>query len=179
MRDEPLDEQYLTWLYGLTGPVSLKNPSRTYWSLLRLLYTKEFAWFVPNDDNRVEDGIELRYKFRDECRIRSASEEWLCLPCSMLEMMIALSDRLSFMDGKEPADWFWELIENLGLTEYTDRSFFGSASVQDVESRLDVLNERTYAYSGHGGLFPLDHPEEDQRDVEILYQAGAYLLERA
>lgn len=61
--DGPLDEQYLKWLYRQVASSKYRNPARTYWSLLRQLYTTEFVWTVPNDDNRVEDGRDLRYEF--------------------------------------------------------------------------------------------------------------------
>jgi len=47
---QPLDELYFTWLYSQVGSVRTRNPARTYWSLLRYLYTKEFVWIIPNDD---------------------------------------------------------------------------------------------------------------------------------
>jgi len=62
--NEPLDDLYLTWLYSQIGSIKLKQPSRTYWSLFRQLYTKEFVWIIPNDDNRIEDGRDLRFKFQ-------------------------------------------------------------------------------------------------------------------
>lgn len=177
MKVAPLDEQYLQWLYGQIGPVSLKNPSQTYWSLLRLLYKKEFIWIIPNDDNRGEDGKDLRYEFTAGWH-RQPDSDWMDLPCSVLEMLIALSRKLSFEAGREPADWFWELIDNLGLTECNDRSFFSSAQEIDVDVVLDVWLKRAFTYDGGGGIFPLRKATEDQRDVEIWFQMGAYLLER-
>ncbi len=177
MKAAPLDEQYLQWLYGLVAPVSLKNPSQTYWSLLRLLYTKEFVWFIPNDDNRGEDGRDLRYEFTRGWH-RQPDSDWMGLPCSVLEMLIALSQKLSFEAGREPEAWFWELIDNLGLTHCNDRSFFSEAQEVDVEAVLDVFLKRRFGYSGDGGLFPLKNAREDQREVEIWFQMSAYLLER-
>ncbi len=47
---EPLDERYFRWLCSQVVNVKLKNPSRTYWSLLKQLHTKEFVWIIPNDE---------------------------------------------------------------------------------------------------------------------------------
>ena len=91
--DGTLDDQYLTWLYSQTGSVRLRNKARTHWSLLRQLYSKEFVWLVPNDDNRVEDGRDLRYEFLHETGHTRASREWLAMGCSFLEMLVALSRR--------------------------------------------------------------------------------------
>ena len=37
--------------------------------------------------------------------------------------------------------------------------------------------DRDYDASGFGGIFPLRRPAEDQRKVELWYQAAAYILE--
>lgn len=173
---EPLDELYFTWLYSLIGSVKLKNRARTHWSLARDLYRKEFIWLVPNDDNRVEDGKELRPEFLESCGIDDVDPAWLDLGCSMLEMLIALSRRLSFEAEGEPAVWFWHLIETLDLAQYTDRNYDHIAQ-KVVDETLDQVIWRTYSPDGRGGLFPLRQANENQQEVEIWYQLSAYLLE--
>lgn len=170
---EPLDERYLKWLCGQVGPINLRNPSHTYWNLLGQMHSTEFVWMVPNDDNRLEDGLLLREEFGVP-----DGDPWWNQPCSFLEMLIALSRRLAFEDGGEAAWWFWHMIDNLGLSEYNDRSFFTEDQRYDIAETLDRVIHRQYSYSGQGGLFPLEDPEEDQRDVEIWYQLSAYLSER-
>lgn len=171
-----LDEQYLTWLYSQVSSVKPESPTRTYWSLIRQLYKKEFVWFVPNDDNRMEDGLDLRHEFLEATGIE-ADNDWLTLGCSVLEMMIALSRRLSFLEDREPREWFWELIQNLQLQGWNDQNYIGHAG-KFVDEILDVLIWRTYTFDGHGGLFPLIMAEHDQTQMEIWYQLNAYLLER-
>ena len=170
-----LDARYLDWLYKKIGPLQNRNPARSYWSLAQMLFTKEFTWFVPNDDNRVEDGKELREEFLDE----TAAERdnlWLDQGCSMLEMMIALSRRCAFQTDDEPFEWFWVLADNLGLRPFVDENFTEDYYV-DVDVILERVINRTYEHSGRGGLFPLRYPEVDQREVEIWYQMAAYLME--
>lgn len=171
-----LDEQYFTWLYSQVGSVKLRNRSRTHWSLARQMHRKEFIWLIPNDDNRVEDGKDLRYEFLEACEIYETDPDWLGLGCSMLEMMIALSRRLSFEADGEPRVWFWHLIEMLDLEQYNDRNFDRLAE-QRVDEALDQVIWRTYSPNGRGGLFPLNHATRDQREVELWYQLNAYLLE--
>lgn len=171
---EPLEEQYFRWLYSQVCSVKLKNPSRTYWSLLKLLHTKEYVWIIPNDDNRLEDGRLLRQEFVEEHDIFDVDPQWLDLGCSMLEMLIALSRRLYFEDDLPADEWFWVMMQNIGFKGFTDRHQW---SEQDVDDILDDVIWRTYDEDGRGGLFPLRHPQEDQRDVELWYQLCAYLLE--
>lgn len=172
--NKPLDELYLNWLYEFVADPNVANPSHTYWNLIHALYTKEYIWLIPNDDNRMEDGRFLREEFNEDLGLDNVDPDWMDLGCSMLEMMIALSRRLSFQGGGEPRGWFWHLIDNLGL-HISDRQRFPKSRVEEV---LDRQNWRTYHPSGAGGLFPLRHPDRDQRDVELWTQLNTYLLER-
>ncbi len=170
----PLEEEYFVWLYSQVGAVNLKNPSRTHWSLLRQLFKKEFVWFVPNDDNRVEDGRDLRYEFLEERGIEDPGPTWRGLGCSMLEMLIGLSRRLAFQADGEPIEWFWQLLENLEIVH--NDQHYNDALAEEIDDALDRVIWRTYNSDGSGGLFPLQNPREDQRQVEIWYQLGAYVL---
>lgn len=175
MSPPPLDELYFTWLYSQVGDTRVKNPNRTYWGMLKQLYLKEFVWVIPRDDNRIEDGKDLRYEFVDQSDLSDVDPGWIHLGCSMLELVVGLSRRLSFEIDGEPRDCFWELIGNLGLLKYNDNR---PLPEDDIEELLDRVIWRTYEPSGKGGLFPLEHAEEDQRKVELWYQLSAYVLEK-
>lgn len=171
---EPLDESYFKWLYSQVANPHARNPRATHWQLCKILYKKEFVWIVPNDDNRIEDGKDLRYEFVDAQRLQNVDPSWVNLPCSMLELLIGLSRRFSFEAEGEPARWFWEMMDNLELSRYHDRRDYSEDEVDEVLERVIF---RTYSYSGKGGLFPLKNPEKDQRNVELWYQMSAYILE--
>lgn len=170
----PLDELYLAWLYRQVASDRLKNPSRTYWTLLRQLFTKEFIWIIPNDDNRVEDGRDLRIEFLEENGLYEVSSEWMELGCSFLEMLIALSRRLAFEADGSSVRWFWTLMENLNLSTYNDRT---PIPLGEVDNILDTVIWRTYSPDGSGNLFPLKNATHNQQNVEIWYQLSAYVLE--
>lgn len=177
---EPLDELYFKWLYSQVADPEIINPNRTYWKMLKQLYTKEFVWTVPNDDNRIEDGKDLRYKFIDDQRLENVDIGWVNLGCSMLELLIGLAKRLAFeTDGWLPF-WFWEMITNLGLRPYTDRrnSRPRKFPIPEIDEILDRVIWRTYDYNGNGGIFPLTNADQDQRTVELWYQMCAYILEK-
>lgn len=176
---ELLDGQYLTWLYGQVADIKEKNPARTYWSVCRQLYKKEFVWLFANDDNRIEDGRELRYEFIDSYDIEEVDPEWLSMGCSMLELLVGLSRRLSFDAEGEPREWFWQMLENLDLdlSRIHDRRF-NTLREWEIDQALDQVIWRTYSADGHGGLFPLRGADRDQREIEIWYQASAYIMER-
>lgn len=174
MHGQPLDELYFQWLYGLVADPQKADPAKTYWNLLRKLYQKEFVWFVPNDDNRAEDGRELRYEFMSSYDVGPPDHHWLEMGCSFLEMLIGLSRRLEFEGGSSAAFWFWHLLRTLELGAYSDKRPLPAHVVDDI---VDMVVWRTYRPDGQGGLFPLRDPQHDQRKLEIWYQLNAYLLE--
>ena len=171
-----LDEQYFTWLYSQVGSVKLRNRNRTYWGLLKQLYEKEFVWLVANDDNRVEDGRDLRVEFLHDDDIGKVEQSWLARGCSMLEMLIGLSRRLAFETDGEARVWFWHLMQTVELDRYNDNNY-DYVAAHYVDDILDRIIWRKYAYNGEGGLFPLRNPEEDQRTVELWYQMSSYVIE--
>lgn len=177
MAGPPLDELYFLWLYRQVAVEDQRDLSRSYLKLLRKLFTKEFIWIVPNDDNRREDGRDLRSEFLEEEHISDVDLNWLHLGCSMLELLIGLARRLSFQAEGEPNSWFWTLIENVELERFND-------NVRLPHDRIDQILERiiwrTYQPDGLGGLFPLNQWNGiDQREVELWYQMHSYILERA
>lgn len=172
-----LDDRYFEWLYSHIGAVGNRNPARSHWKLARQLYIKEFVWLVPNDDNRVADGRDLRDEFLAQTGTDEVDRDWMDLGCSMLEMMIALARRASFeCDQKAPDEWFGLMLHNIGLDKYSDARYTPDIA-QDVDETLDRVIYRTYEPTGHGGLFPLSHTYHDQRQVEIWYQLSEYILE--
>ena len=170
----PLDELYLRWLYDQVETSEDIRPSHTCWTFLKQLFQKEFVWIVPNDDNRLEDGRDLRQEFLDESDLKDVDETWMRLGCSMLELFIGLSRRLSFETDGPAHIWFWRLIENVGLYKITDDDNYSAAVIDSV---LETVIWRTYQSDGSGGLFPLRYPKHDQRKVELWYQLNAYVLE--
>lgn len=171
-----LDDLYLIWLYEQVGDIKVRSRNRTYWDLFRQLYSIEFVWFIPNDDNRAADGEELRLQFLEDrgMDIFEVDPDWMGLGCSFLEMLVALARRLAFEADGEPSLWFWHMIENIGLEDCTDRSRYDQGKAERIV--YDVIF-RTYDADGHGGLFPLRHARTDQREVELWYQMNEYLLE--
>lgn len=178
MNEEPLDEVYLRWLYRQVVKTRTRVRARTYWSFLRKLYSTEFVWLVSNDDNRLMDGVALRSEFLQDSLIEDVDPAWMALGCSFLEMLVALSRRLSFEDGGETPTWFWQLIHNIDLDGITD-AIYPEYNEGDITEKLENVIFRRYMPNGEGGLFPLREPQSDQRGVELWYQMNAYLIENS
>lgn len=161
------------WLYSQVADADAKDPSLTYWKLLKQLFTTEFVWLIPNDDNRLEDGKELRSEFLHETG-EEPDREWVEMGCSVLELIVGLSRRLADQVDGEPHYWFWHLMENLHLHVYRDSRRLQKQRIADI---LERVIWRTYQSDGQGGFFPLKHPPEDQRNVELWYQLAHYVNE--
>lgn len=177
MPEAPLDDRYLTWLYGQVGSVKTRHKNRTYWSLFRQLYSTIFVAIVPHDENRIADGKDLRYEFLADDEDEQGNLEWMRLPCSMLEVLIILSRELAFEMDDDVTVWFWHLIHVLEFEHFNDREYDDTAQ-EAIARTIDRVIWRNYSPNGHGGLFPLRNPERDQRKVELWYQLNAYLLEQ-
>lgn len=179
MTKDELNNLYFDWMYQLISNDERCSSRLSFRKLLYLLHDTEFTYMIEMDGNRYEDGVNLRYRFGYKYGVSDA-EIADCLdtrPCSVLEMMIALSIRLEehIMDdpdiGDRTGQWFWDMIVNLGLGSMDD-SKFDKAYAIDVIRRF--LN-RDYGRDGKGGLFTIEHCRYDMRDVEIWYQANWYL----
>ena len=142
---------------------------------LEMMFVTPFRWSVDNDDNRAEDGLQLRSIFIED-------EGWNTNPffeesCSVLEMLIALAIRIEndiMWDGEtnKTPKWFWEMFDNLG---------FNNVDVDDYEFVIDAFLDRTGYKYGFGVLFPLKENGKKQhrnwKKVEIWEQAQSYLME--
>lgn len=170
----PLDEEYFAWLYSHIGSWENKNLNKTYVKLCKLLHSREFVWVIERDQNRAEDGKQLRRDFISETNF-PFSKSWMNeKPCTFFELLVSLSTKMEFDGGRSQPEWFVEILKNLELEEFTDAKPPRPGVVDPILRRVIT---RKYDFNGYGGLFPLSNPVRDQRDVELIYQAEAYLLE--
>lgn len=177
MRDRVNDE-YFEWLLDL---VCGKRYSKqiSFRKLITRLHSIEFLYIIPRDQNRAEDGMDLRYRYALQCDRYNYEPILDCLtgPCSVLEMMVALAIQCeeSIMDdpsiGDRTSQWFWGMIANLGLGGMYDERF----DRQYVDETIERFLNRDYEPDGTGGLFKIRHCDVDLRDVEIWYQLCWYL----
>jgi hypothetical protein len=161
-----LDIDYYEWLID---QIEIPN-GKSYRDLFELMHNLEFVWTVPNDDNRVQDGLDLRPEFANG-KVTNLHLEGV----TFLEVLIALSRRLAFTAGGDPEQWAWRLIKNLRLHKSSDPLTNERGSrARDI---LEAVIWRTYARDGRGGFFPLRNTLDDQTKVEIWYQMNAYVIE--
>lgn len=171
-----IEDAYFDWMIRLVC-----DGKRSWRKLFRLLHETEFIYILGMDANRADDGVDLRYRFGyeiglDADSIRRAIDN---RPCSILEMMVALAHRCEEHitddpdNGDRTGQWFFEMIQSLGLMDMDDRRF-------DKIVAADVLAHfmrREYRPDGRGGLFTIQCSGHDMRRDEIWYQMMWYLNE--
>lgn len=177
MTREDLSSRYFEWLCGIVFDRRYLD-GRSYSKLLFLLHSVDFEVIIGMDQNRAEDGIDLRYRFGDECGYIQPMIASLLdiVPCSVLEMMIALSFQCENTmsdpeEGNRLSKWFWTMIDNLGLGSMDDNNF------DEGFARFVIFRflNREYSSNGEGGLFVINNCKYDLREVEIWCQMCWYL----
>lgn len=174
-----ISDEYFDWLVDLMCSGRFPD-SVSYRRLFAFLHDSMFTWSIPRDENRADDGINLRRRFAlyegyDETY--DMVIDMLSGPCSVLEMMVGLAIRCeeNIMDdpskGNRTQQWFWGMIANLGLGSMTDECF----DMTRAERIIDILLNREYEPDGRGGLFTVRHCNVDLRTIEIWYQLNKYL----
>lgn len=179
---DELKDQYFEYLYRFVGGSDI--PHRGYRFLLQVLQDEPFIWTVPNDNDRVQDGLLLRKLFFDDYDIYDfETADSHTHTCSVFELLVGLVLRMEEIiaeplqpNGELRPSLFMELLNNLELTEYTDRGFSTHDRVF-VEHKLKFFLNRTYDRDGKGGIFPLIRSRMDQRNVELWYQMNQYIDE--
>lgn len=186
MSNTELKERYFNWLCDQVGDC-FPHSGYPYKKLLRLLFSINFTFRMSMDRDRYDDGINLRFDFgysisdADNTRIRSEDAQLIMErlsddPCSVLEMMVALSikcEELMADDelGDRIGQWFWGMIVNLGLESMDDENF----NEHYCRRVVDRFLRRKYEPNGKGGLFYIDNCYRDLTRSEIWYQMQWYL----
>ena len=167
-----IKEEYFNWLIAKIGGRVI---TQRYHDLLLYLSQCEFRWsrLLETDSCRADDGLELRSQYLSEYGARRTEFRE---PCSVLEMMIALAIRIEIEitgapGNDHPERWFWMMIQNLGLDQFTNETF----NREDVDDILNYWMDRRYDRHGRGGLFPVLNSTLDQTTRPIWDQMCSYV----
>lgn len=167
---------YRNWLMNEMG-------GEDYQILFDILYDTRFYWTIPRDCNLADKGRYLRVTFSEESGLEMPENiyDW---PCNLLEMLVGLAFSIESImydpdEGNRSQEWFWLMVGNLGLDIFDDRTILesGTMALSYIDETCRTFMDRSYCYNGVGGLFPIMDAKEDQRKIEIWYQANAYLEE--
>lgn len=170
---------YHRWLISLVDD-EIGTMAYDYSQLMGFLSDISFKWTMDMDKNRAEDGLQLRYEYDYSFGGRgiSVSEELEDVPCSVLEMLVALSLRCydEFLSGFDeetasPHRVFFDMITNLGLSGERDDRF----SFDFCLKKCNKFLKREYQRDGYGNIFRVNPKDLDCRDTEIWWQMMRYV----
>lgn len=169
--------QYFNWLtyHAYTDLISKINHT----NLSYILLDHEFT-YLPMDENRSVDGLDLRKRFclethNDICKLNSIMPSY----CTIFEMILALAFRandilpISNANGNGESNWFEKMLTNMGLYDFTNDRF----DIKLVEYKLNHFLEREFNANGSGSLFTFDTAKEDMRIVDIWTSMCWYINE--
>lgn len=169
-----IESEYFEWLYSI---VYEPDNDISYRKLLYRLDNIPFRYSIKFDCNRKIDGLKLRTVFENANPDFRDASYYLNKPCSVFEMMVALSIRCEDTIMQDPKygnrtrQWFWGMIKNLGLASMDDDRI----NYEIVDTTINRLLDREYEPDGTGGLFTVKNSNRDLRKVEIWYQLCWYI----
>lgn len=173
--EDQIKNDYFEWLYRYACRGKINNDI-SYRKLFMLMHNTTFDFYIPQDLNRANDGIDLRYRFGNRINYENIMDI-LDEPCSLLEMILALAIRCeeTIMSNPQYGDrtkqWFWNMLKNLGLSYMTDDRFDRDRANKII---YDFMEHR-YSPNGRGGLFYIPNCKEDLSNEEIWTQLCWYL----
>ena len=139
--------------------------------LVSALAEVEFVPRHPMDENRAEDGLELRNDFEYETGEYLDKSSGLMPSCTFFEMVAALAIRCESQImrnsdiGDRTSKWFFEFLGNLDLLGRDEK---------DVDEIFDICEA---FMAGKKDMFPLKKRGIKQSNEQIWKQLTAYLNE--
>lgn len=157
-------------------------------SVCSQLMVSPFVATIKEDENLIESALYLRRTFIRGYGTEDKRGFYRSLgPCSVLEVICVLLEKMSYsllgnpLASSDQGALFLELMDNLGLGWINDRAYSHSPEecTDYIEDVVSTLIGRTYDYDGeNGGMFPLENPKSDVRNLGLYQQLDEYLIER-
>lgn len=180
-----MEAMYYPWLLNF---IIDENIRKRYSKLFKALGDTSFEYkkMSERDMDRALDGRALRWRFEKKMEHltggipMSETAEFEDRPCSVLEMMVALSLRMEeniMTDGRygdRTGQWFWEMLINLGVGYMSDDNF----NKPEFDRCISNFHNRTYDSDGKGCLFRSEKKSmTEMSHMDIWYQMNAHLAD--
>ncbi len=164
-----MDCEYLRWVFGIID-------GEGYESMLLQLHMVDFYSDIWLDENIINDVYCFRERMGrdyDGPRGKPSVFEVLVVLAVLCEERIMHDDE----KGNRTADWFWDIMDNLGLSRY-DNTHYNSRTSEKISDIIDIFLEKDYDANGHGGgAFSCEHPMKDMRLTALWEQLNYWLNE--
>ena len=171
---EKQEQRYCEWL------INKVNTPRDYSILLRGLYSIEFYSLLQYDEDRGHDGLALREEWADIVKYSGSLDFGVA---NVLEVLIGISRRIEFQlfgtkyyDSWNDVRIFWDLINNLGLSEMYGE--YACDAFDEISEIVTLFLNRKYICHKKCNIFVLDYDPRDLRKLNIWTQMGLYIREK-
>ena len=195
---EEIYEAYFSYIYECISGLNVndKDPLLSKRSFAKKLFELDYKP-AECDESRSVDGCGLRYMFEMSMRDSYYSEKdfddfkdrvvnvFKDKPCSMLEMMVALSDKMEDImsdDAYPDRHYMWinKMIVSLGIGGYSQRYINEHPEWEkEIETAINTFNKREYSDNGKGGLFFISPPKPEtvpkMNELPLWDQALIYM----
>lgn len=172
------NDYYFDWLCDL---VRVNEQTLHWYEVLWVLDNKDFIVVHPMDENRVGDALDLRMEYWNSRAKMSLVERE---SASILEVLIALARRgerdiMHDPDlGDRTSDWFWIMMENLGLDEFAHYGALDSRkNVEKLDKILEKFLMRQYDREGNGSIFMAKTSAVNMKKEELWSQMNYFFDE--
>lgn len=109
----------------------------------------DFAWYIPDDEDRAIQALRMRDEYCYETGEPSPRQA----PASFLEVFVSITDTLTAMLYQDRADFTKSILLNLGARSYSDDGRLPSEIHEEGLNIAERVMYRTYGRNGAGGLF--------------------------
>ena len=157
-----------------------------YSKLCEKLQNTEFLPILDMDENRCSDCRDLRHDYADAYDEEAGDilDGLLSENGTMMELFLVMAEKMEYeLAGSQyeagTGKWFKELLQNCGLLDAWNGRFEDDEKDTDeqVSSILDTVIFRKMGWDGEDGMYPLQWPREDQRELELIIQMNRYIEE--
>lgn len=157
------------------------NPEISFRKMLYFLHSTEFTWTLPNDSNRADDGLKLRYRLLTS-NPALMKDPRLCIysftfnTCSVLELILSLAERMeqmltSFDLGDRTLQWVWNMLTSMGVATISDDIYYEPY----IQTQVNDMLNHNYEFNGKGGLFYIPTTTIDLRTLPIWDQVNMFV----
>ena len=174
--------QYIEWISIGKLRMDYQEFSK-YNAMIWALVDIPFSYIHPMDENRYNDGMNMRIEFENLTSWDISQEAGYRDQCTVYEMMAALAYRCEHQlmrDGSgidRTKFWFFEMCKNLDILKW-DFDHLNYDYKKDIDTKIGVWLRREYEFDGRGGAFPIKNATENQKNVQIWEQMNQFLMEK-
>ena len=124
----------------------------------------DFAWYIPDDEDRAIQALRMRDEYCYETGAPSPRQA----PSSFLEVFVSITDTLTAMLYQDRKDFTKSILLNMGARSYSDDGRLSSEIHEEALNIAERVIYRTYSRNGTGGLFRI--PGTDVLEISLTTQ---------